>query len=72
MNSLVKIYEGLVKSLGIDPFLPLILFMLLTCINEIKDIKVWDKINTNQKIWDISSWVGLGIMIIIYIVKLIR
>jgi len=72
MNSIIKSFEGFFKSLGVDPLLPVIFILLIMGINEIKDIKVWDKIKTSQKIWDIISWVGLVLIVIGYLVKIIR
>jgi hypothetical protein len=71
-DEFVKFLFNLFDILNIKPMLGMLLFGLLIGLLTVKDIKRWKDVSKFQKNMDIAIWTGLGMLIIVIIVSLIR
>ncbi len=71
-DELIKKFNELCQSLGIDPMLALLLIVLLNSVYIAKDIKVWKSISSFKRNMDIIIWFALFMILIMFVVKFIR
>ena len=71
-DKLIKEFNSICRSLGMNPILLTFLLALITGIYITKDIKIWNAISPFRKNMDIAIWFAVFMFLLVYLVKLIK
>ena len=71
-DKLLKIYFDFCSQIGIDPFFPMTILLLLLSINLLKDLKNWNEIPSYRRNSNIVMWILTSIFLVQSIISVIE